>query len=96
MGRIISLKRENKKIVFEIECAYEEAIALRGHYDNIKLFSEDVFDFQNKISTRGNNKSTKYCLIPTRFRKNLNLSNQVFCQILESKTNNFLIYSLKK
>lgn len=95
MGRIVGSRRNNQKIIFEVELDYKEAVLLKGHYDNIHLFSENVSDFQTSISTRGKNEATKYFLIPTKYRKELNLGSNAHGQRIKTEKSDFLIYMLK-
>lgn len=95
MGRIVGSRRNNQKIIFEVELDYKEAVLLKGHYDNVHLFSENTIDFQTKISSRGKNDATKYFLIPTKYRKDLNLNSKALIQRIKVDDSDFLIYMLK-
>lgn len=96
MGRIISSRRNNDKIVFELEADYEEAIILKGHYDDVHVFTERASEFQTNISARGKNSATKYFLVPRTLRKNVNYKKPVSCQKIETGDKIVFIYVVDK
>lgn len=96
MGRIISSKRTTKGILFEVEVDYEEAIILKGHYDDVHLFSEKVAEFKTNISSRGKNSVTKYFLIPKHLRRNVDYNLPVSCQKIETEKKIIFIYVVDK
>ena len=51
MGRILGTKTTKEgKVIFEVEMDYEQALQLKGHIQNIHLFSEDVADIKAHLS----------------------------------------------
>jgi len=102
MGKVISVRipddkyEKMKGYLFEVNLDMIEAQRLRGNFENIHVFCENVFDFDTGISTRGKNDATKYFLIPTKLRRNVNLKKSVRCQRLETYDKYFFIYAVKK
>lgn len=93
MGAILSSRmKDDGKVVFEVSLDYGEATQLKGHMDNIHVFSENVADIKANISQRGKNEATKYFLIPKELRKNLKFNAKTTCQKIESKTKTIFIY----
>ena len=97
MGTILSSKiKDDGKIIFETVIEYEEAVQLKGHMDNIHIFSENVADVETNISQRGKNEATKYFLIPKELRKGLKFTAKTTCQKIETKTKTIFIYVVDK
>ncbi|MDD3264061.1 MAG: hypothetical protein PHT94_04185 [Candidatus Nanoarchaeia archaeon] len=96
MGKIISSKRIDKGLVYEVELDLEEGLAIGNYYDNIHLFSEKKMDDCNQIATRGKNCGTKYFLIPKNLRSELNLNSMVSCQRINFKDKYAFIYIVDK
>lgn len=96
MGRIISTKRSTDGLTFEIEAGFEETGALKGHYNDIYMFSGNVAEFNTDISTRGKNSATKYFLIPRHIRSMINSKSKANCQCIENEDSIFLIYKVDK
>ena len=97
MGTILSSKLKGEgKVVFELLLDYEEAKQLRGHMENIYVFSENTADVKTNISARGKNAATKYLLIPKDLRKNIKLDKEILCQKMELKDKHVFIYCVEK
>ncbi|MCK4589866.1 MAG: hypothetical protein KAT77_05450 [Nanoarchaeota archaeon] len=96
MGNIISSKINKDKIVYEIALTPDEALQLKGHVNNIYLFTENVAEIRTNISQRGKNAATKYFLIPRELRKGLDFRSSVSCQKFETKEKTIFIYVLDK
>ncbi len=99
MGTILSSKKtDNGKIIFEVQVEYDEALQLRGHLDQIHLFTEQTEGFGAQISGRGKNEATKYFLIPREVRKGFELKSQtpVTCQKIDTPTRTMFIYIVDK
>ena len=96
MGKIISSKRSDNGILFEVEVDYDEATILQGHYDDIHLFTEKIADFETNISSRGKNSVTKYFLIPRNLRKNVDYKCPVNCQKIETEEKIIFVYVVDK
>jgi hypothetical protein len=97
MGRIIGTKTTKEgKVIFEIELEYEESLQLKGHMNNIHVFSEEVADIKTNLSQRGKNEATKYFLIPRELRSNLKFNEKVKCQKMETDSKIVFIYVVDK
>ena len=96
MGTIIQARKEGTKIVSEVLTDYEEYLQLRGHLDNIRLFSENASQIQTNISQRGRNYATKYFLIPRQFRKGFKFNNITSCQKLDFDDKVVFVYVINK
>lgn len=97
MGVITGIKttRDNKVIV-GVELDYEESLKLKGHVQNIFLFSEDAAEIKTNLTQRGSNEATKYFLIPRELRENLTFNKKVKCQRIETNSRIFFVYSVEK
>lgn len=96
MGTIINTKKKGNKIISEIMSDYQDYLQLKGHFDKIHLFSENISEVRSNISQRGKNAATKYFLIPKQFRKGIKFDNQTACQKLELGNKIFFIYAVDK
>lgn len=96
MGEIISSKVSKDKIIYEIALTHDEALYLKGHFNNIHLFTENVAEIRTNISQRGKNEATKYFLIPRELRKGLDFHCPVSCQKFETHDKTIFIYVLDK
>ena len=97
MGRILGSKTtKDGKVVFEIELSYEESLQLKGHINNIHVFSEEVAEIKTNLSQRGKNEATKYFLIPRELRSNLKFNEKVRCQKLETDSKIIFVYVVDK
>jgi len=97
MGKILSSKTtKDGGVVFEIELDYKEALQLKGHINNVHVFSEDVAEIKTNLSQRGKNEATKYFLIPRELRANLKFNEKVKCQKLETDTKIIFVYVVDK
>ncbi len=97
MGRILGTKTTKEgKVIFEVELGYEEALQLKGHINNICIFSEDAAEIKTNLSQRGKNEATKYFLIPRDLRSNLKFNEKVKCQKLETDSKIIFVYVVDK
>ena len=97
MGGIISSRvKDDGKVIFEICIDQEEALQLKGHLDNIHVFSEKTADSNTNMVQRGKNESTKYFLIPRHMRSNLGYMNIAKCQRIETKSRIIFVYIMDK
>lgn len=97
MGNILSSRAtKHNKIIFEIVIDYKESLQLKGHINNIHIFSDDAIGINVKLSQRGKNKSTKYFLIPRVLRTKLGLDGEIKCQKIETDTKIIFIYSIDR
>jgi hypothetical protein len=96
MGRILSSKRNDKGLLFEVELDYDEATLLQGHYDSVHMFTERIAEFETNISSRGKNSVTKYFLIPRHLRNTVNYNYPVNCQKIETNEKIIFIYVVDK
>lgn len=96
MGRIISTRKEKGKVVSEVMFDYDEYLQLKGHLENVYLFTDRIAEFKANISQRGKNESTKYFLIPRQLRNGLKFKNQTSCQKIELNDKVIFIYIIDK
>ena len=97
MGRILGTKiMKDDRIVFEVEMDYEESLKLKGHINNIHLFSEDAAEIKTNLSQRGTNEATKYFLIPRELRGELTFNEKVKCQKIETDTRTIFVFVVDK
>jgi hypothetical protein len=97
MGEIVSSRiGDDGRILFTLSLAQDEALQLRGHINNIFIFSDNAAEIKTNIAMRGKNSATKYFLIPKELRKDLNFPGEVACQKIETKTKTIFIYSIDK
>lgn len=96
MGDIISSKVSKDKIVYEVALSQDEALHLKGHFNNIYLFTENVAEIRTNISQRGKNEATKYFLIPRELRKNMDFRWPVSCQRLDTNEKIIFIYVIDR
>ncbi len=97
MGRILGTKiMKDDRIVFEVEMDYEESLKLKGHINNIHLFSEDAAEIKTNLSQRGTNEATKYFLIPRELRGQLTFNEKVKCQKIETDTRTIFVFVVDK
>lgn len=96
MGKIISSRKKGNQVVAEVLADYEEFLQLKGHLNDIYLFTEHVAEIKTNISQRGKNEATKYFLIPKQFRKGFRFDNSISCQRMDLKDKVVFIYSVDK
>lgn len=96
MGSIVSSKKENGKVTVEFLSDYDEFLQLRGHLDDVYLFTENVAEVKTNISQRGKNEATKYFLIPRQFRKGFKFNNSVSCQRMDIRDKVIFVYVVDK
>lgn len=97
MGEILSSRiKDDGKVVFEVSVDYDESVQLKGHMDNIHIFSENVTDIKTNMSQRGKNEATKYFLIPKELRKGMKFTAKTTCQKIETKTKTIFVYIVDK
>ncbi|MFH2020636.1 MAG: hypothetical protein ABIJ34_04430 [archaeon] len=97
MGTILGSRvRDDGKVIFEVVVNYDEALQLKGHMENVYIFSEHNANIKTGISQRGKNEATKYFLIPKEHRNELLLNQDVFCQRIDTKTKSAFIYLVNK
>ena len=96
MGKVLSSKRSSTGLLFEVELGYDEATLLKGHYDDVHMFTEKIAEFETNISSRGKYSVTKYFLIPRHLRKDVNYNCPVNCQKIDTKDKIIFIYVVDK
>ena len=98
MATIISSRRQNEdgKVILEVASDYDEFLQLRGHLDDIHLFTEKVAEVKTNISQRGKNEATKYFLIPRQFRKGFKFNNTTSCQRIDLGNKVVFLYVVDK
>ncbi len=97
MGVILGSKvTGDSKITYTVSLDQEEALQLKGHIDEVYLFSDKNSDVKTNIAARGKNEATKYFLVPKEFRKGIKLNSEVSCQKVETRNKIIFIYTLDK
>jgi len=97
MGTILGSKVTGEgKILYTVSLEPEEALQLRGHIDDIHLFTEKTAEIKTNIATRGKNDATKYFLIPREIRKGIKINSEITCQKVETRTKIIFIYVMDK
>ncbi len=97
MGQILSSKVTNdNKVVFTISMDQKEALQLKGHMDNVHIFSDKIATMDTSIATRGKNSATKYFLVPIKLRKNIDYNSKVKCQRIDTKNKIIFFYVIDK
>lgn len=97
MGKILSatLTKEDK-VFLRIALSYEESLNLKGHTQNIVVFSDHNAEIETNLSKRGAREATKYFLIPKQLRKDLNYEGLVKCQRIDSEKSTLFIFKVEK
>jgi superfamily II RNA helicase len=98
MGSILNSKIVKDKIIFSVCMDQKEALQLKGHVNDIHIFSEHVADIRTNLSGRGKNSATKYFLVPKELRKDIKFqqSKQISCQRLDTKEHVIFVYLVNK
>lgn len=97
MATIISSRKHgSNKIIAEVLSDYDEFLQLKGHLNNVYLFTDNVAEVKTNISQRGKNEATKYFLIPRQFRKGFKFNNTTSCQRLDLKDKVIFVYVVDK
>ena len=94
MGSITNSKVVKDKIVFSVKMEQEEALQLRGHVEDIHIFSERIADIRTNLSGRGKDSATKYFLVPRELRKDIKFpqTKQISCQRIDTKEHAIFVY----
>ncbi len=93
MGRIISTKTtDENKILLEIEIDYKDSLNLKGHINNVYVFSEDAAQIKTNMSQRGTNEATKYFLIPRCLRQNIDFESIAKCQRIDVANKSIFVF----
>ena len=95
MGKILNSRKEKDKVILEVVSDYEEYLQLRGHLEDVYLFTDHVADVKANISQRGRNEATKYFLIPREFRHGLKFNNATMCQKIDLKESQKIWHDIK-
>jgi hypothetical protein len=96
MGTIIGSRKKGDRVVLEVESDYGEYLQLKGHLNEVYLFSENTVETRTNISQRGKNEATKYFLIPRELRKGFQWNNSVSCQKIDVKDKAIFVYVVNK
>lgn len=97
MAKLISMKNNGEKYLYEIEAETQELNQIKGSSDNLIFFSDENFNLETNISKRGRQGRTKYFLIPKGLRKRIDLSDKrIVCQRLDLKNKIFFVYAVSK
>jgi hypothetical protein len=97
MGQILSSKVTNDgKVVFTVCLDPEEALQLKGHIDNVHIFSDKITNIKTHLAMRGRHSATRYLLVPKELRKDLKSDSEVSCQRIDTKNKIIFIYVIDK
>ncbi len=97
MGEIINTKNSSDKIICNILLNEKETIQLKNNFKNAHLFSPELCDSDSKIIERGNQKSTKYFLIPFNLRPKKTIKyHKISYNKVETDKKIFYIYTAEK
>jgi hypothetical protein len=96
MGFIISSRRNEDKVILEVQSEYSEFLELKGHFDDVHIFTDKVAYTKTNISQRGKNDATKYFLIPKNLRQGFQFNNDVSCQRIDLKNKVVFVYVVDK
>jgi hypothetical protein len=96
MATIISSKKKGAKVISEVSADYAEFLQLKGHLEDVYLFTENVGEVKTNISQRGKNEATKYFLIPRQLRNGFRFNNATSCQRMDFKDKTIFIYVVDK
>lgn len=93
MGKIISSRANgDDKVLLEIEVDYIESLNLKGHINNVHVFSEDAAQIRTNMSQRGTNEATKYFLIPRVLRNNIDFDSFAKCQRIDMSEKSIFVF----
>jgi len=96
MGTILNSKKDGNKVISEISFDYDEYLQLKGHLEDVYLFSAKSSQVQTNISQRGKNSATKYFLIPRQLRRGFQFDNVTSCQKIDFEDKVIFIYVVDK
>lgn len=97
MGKILSTRTTSEnKVLLEIEIDYNESLNLKGHVNNVHIFSEDAAIIKTNISQRGTNEATKYFLIPRKLRDNIDFDSFAKCQRIDMLNKSIFVFVVDK
>ena len=96
MGSIISSRKDGGNVIVEVLSDYDEFLNLKGHLEDVYLFTDKVTNVKANISQRGKNEATKYFLIPREFRKGFKFNNSISCQKIDVKDKVIFVYTIDK
>jgi len=92
----MSSKKDGNKVRVEVLSDYEEFLQLKGHLNDVYLFTDNTANIQTNISQRGKNEATKYFLIPRQFRRGFRFDNTTSCQRFDVKNKVIFMYVVDK
>lgn len=93
MGKIRSTRRlKNDNVLVELECSQEEMFTLKGVYEDLFLFSENLIVGDTFIRGKGKNNSSKYFLIPLAFKNAFDNAQKVKYQVIEEKNKLLFVF----
>ena len=98
MGEILSTKVGKDSVVFSVKMEQKEALQLKGHVEDIHIFSQRIADIRTNLSSRGKNCATKYFLVPRELRKDIKFpqTKQISCQRIDTTEHAIFVYLVSK
>jgi hypothetical protein len=95
MGTIISSRiREDGKVVYEVVIDSDESLQLKGHMNDIHVFSLNNAHSNSRLSRRGKNDATTYFLLPKDMRAGLKESAPAKCQMLQMTNKKVFVFTV--
>jgi hypothetical protein len=98
MGTIINQKiLPDGKVKVKVELDIKEALVLRGHVNNIHIFTKELSLIDSKVIEKGKRGATKYFFVPRKIREaSKRVVREMSCQSFEDDTNAVFIYCIDK
>lgn len=97
MCKINTVKCINSDKVYITLHSHEDELSyLKGHTNDIHIFSENNLQNETRLVQRGRKDSTKYLLLPKDFREDAIPSNEIKCGKIEMDDKKILIFEVKK
>jgi len=97
MGKLSSLKTISQdKVIVTLELTHNESLWLKGNIEDIHIFAENNLEYKTKLVQRGKKESTKYFLMPKKFKKGIKSNEIVDCNRIETENKFIYIFSTNK
>lgn len=97
MSKILRIKSgSEEKVHVTLETTQEEFLFLKGCLDDMHLFSEQNLQYYTRLVQRGRRESTKYFLLPKKYRNDVLPTNNVVSTKMESQNKHIFIFAVDK